>query len=76
MGSSRMPLREKSTLTLSSDESAIATEGDDIVIQLANHEDVPDNHCFIIACAMRYYDDPDFRQEMIDWLRSQTRNAS
>jgi kynurenine formamidase len=73
---SLMPLLEKTTLTLSADESAICTEGDDIVIQLAQHEDVPDNHCFIIACAMRYYDEPEFRQEMIDWLREQTLRAS
>jgi hypothetical protein len=56
-----------------SSEAAIVTAGgmterELVLPEVADPGDLPEAARFLIACAMRYHDDPDFVERQLTWL--------
>lgn len=64
---------------LAKDQAAIVTNDKDgieiLLPETTKDDEMPPHFLYLMACAMRYYQDPDFVMEQIMWMEEMTRKG-
>lgn len=67
-------MTKRKGIFLDEKESAIVTKGDELELYTSNHRDMDRITMYLIAVFLRWQDDPEFVDDVIEWVARQNRH--